>query len=93
MEDEEVANHKQAKKRTRQRKTRTARNRVVRSEMRTYVKRLRSLIAGKDGSGAKELLGTAVKHLDKSVTKGILHRRNASRTISRLVTAVNKLSS
>ncbi len=59
--------------------------------MRTCVKRVREKIDQKNGDEAKEALKTAVKQLDKSVTKGILHRRTASRMISRLTVAVNKI--
>lgn len=86
-----MANHQQAKKRNRQRLVRTTRNRHVRSTMRTSVKRVRKLIDQNEQTGAREALGIAVSQLDKAVTKGILHRRTASRAISRLNLAVNKI--
>lgn len=86
-----MANHKQSKKRVRQTITKAARNRHFRTTMRTYVKRVRAALLTGDGSAAKEGLGIAVKTLDKAVTKGILHRKTASRTISRLTVAVKKL--
>ena len=86
-----MANHMQAKKRARQTIKRAARNQHIRTTLRTCVKRVRARIAENNGEGAKEALGKAVKQIDKSVTKGILHRRTASRMISRLTIAVNKL--
>jgi small subunit ribosomal protein S20 len=87
-----VANHPQAKKRNRQRIKRTARNRHFRTTMRTLVKRVRAAVAAGEGDKAGEVLKLAVKHLDRSVTKGILKRKTASRTISRLTLAVNRVS-
>ena len=87
-----MANHPQAKKRNRQRIKRTLRNRHIRTTLRTSVKRVRALIADGDKAGASEALGRAIKNLDQAVTKGVMHKRTSSRTISRLTLAVNKLS-
>lgn len=88
-----MANHKQAAKRARQTIKRTLRNKHIRSTMRSYVKRVRTLVSEGNAGEAGEMLKHAVHHLDRSVTKGILHRRTASRLISRLTLSVNKLSS
>jgi len=58
--------------------------------MRTAVKQLRTLIGEGNNEASKDALKVAIKLLDKSVTQGILHRKTASRTISRLTVAVNK---
>jgi small subunit ribosomal protein S20 len=86
-----LANHLQAKKRARQTIKRAVRNKHFRTTMRTCVKRVREKIEQSNASEAKEALTLAVKQLDKSVTKGILHRRTASRLISRLTVAVSKI--
>ena len=86
-----MANHIQARKRARQTTKRAVRNRHFRTTMRTCVKRVREKIEQKNGEEAKVALTAAVKQLDKSVTKGILRRRTASRLISRLTVAVNKI--
>ena len=86
-----MANHPSAEKRNRQRITRTVRNRAVESAVRTHVKRVRTAIAAKDKEGAKAALATAVSALDKSASKGVSHRKAASRTISRLSAQVHKL--
>ena len=88
-----MANHPQAKKRNRQRIKRTLRNKHFRSTVRTCVKRVRAALVEGDAAKAGEALGAAAKHLDRAVTKGIMMRRTASRTISRLTLAVNRLSS
>jgi small subunit ribosomal protein S20 len=87
----DLANHMQAKKRARQTVKRATRNQHIRTTLRTYVKRVRTTLAEANGEAAEEALKIAVKHIDRSVTKGILHRRTASRIISRLTVAVNKL--
>jgi small subunit ribosomal protein S20 len=86
-----LANHLQAQKRTRQTLKREARNRHIRTTLRTYVKRVRAGVDASDREEAQSALKLAVQQLDKSVTKGILHRRTASRLISRLTTAVKKI--
>jgi small subunit ribosomal protein S20 len=60
--------------------------------MRSCIKRVRECIESRNEPEAKEALKNAVRQLDRSVTKGILHRRTASRMISRLTVAVNKIA-
>jgi small subunit ribosomal protein S20 len=86
-----VANHPSAEKRNRQRITRTLRNRVVTSSVRTFVKRVRTALEAKDSAKAAEALKVAVKALDKAATKGAVHFKAASRTVSRLSTQVARL--
>jgi small subunit ribosomal protein S20 len=86
-----VANHPQAKKRSRQAIKRTARNRHIRSTMRTCVKRLRTAIDEGNAAQAQELLVMARQQVDKAASKGVLKRETASRTVSRLTLAVNKI--
>jgi small subunit ribosomal protein S20 len=76
--------HKSAIKRHRQAETRAARNQIVRTHVRRIVRELRETIATKDAAKAATLLQTAMKTVDKAVTKGVLHRNNAARRISRL---------
>lgn len=87
-----MANHLQTKKRIRQTVRRAARNRNFRTAMRTYVKRVRAFVDSGEADSAREALGLAVRHLDKAVTKGLLHRKTASRAISRLTRAVHKIA-
>jgi small subunit ribosomal protein S20 len=86
-----VANHPQAKKRNRQRIKRTVRNRQFKTAVRTHVKRVRSLVEEGEPQKAGEELRVAVAHLDRAVTKGLLQRSTASRTISRLTLAVKRI--
>jgi small subunit ribosomal protein S20 len=86
-----VANHPQAKKRSRQSVKRASRNRHIRSTMRTFVKRLRAAIDDGNAAEAQELLKVARQQIDSAAGKGVLKRETASRTVSRLTVAVNKI--
>jgi small subunit ribosomal protein S20 len=79
-----VANHASAKKRIRQTEKRTARNRHVRTTVRTYVKRVRAAIAAADKPAAEKALAVAVRGIDGAVSKGVYHPKTGSRYISRL---------
>jgi small subunit ribosomal protein S20 len=83
-----VANHKSAEKRNRQRAKRQLRNRVSLGAMRTALKKARAALVGKSAESAT-LVKQAVTQIDKAVTKGVLHRRTASRLISRLTRRSN----
>jgi small subunit ribosomal protein S20 len=86
-----VANHASAEKRNRQRITRTARNRAVKSAVRSFVKHVREAVAAKDGKAAKAALHDATVEIDRACSKGVIPQRTASRTVSRLSAAVHKL--
>ncbi len=87
-----MANHQQAEKRNRQRVKRQAQHRHARSTMRTLIKRVASALEDKDAAKAKEALKEALPQLDKCGQKGVIPKKRASRTISRLTRAVNSLS-
>ncbi len=86
-----MANHKSAEKRTRQNEKRRLRNRHVAATMRGRIKELREAIEAGNGESAQGLLGSSVRLLSRAAGKGVIHKKQASRTISRLVKAVNKL--
>lgn len=78
-----MASHKSAEKRNRQTPKRQLRNRVALGAMRTALKKARTALDAKS-SEAIGLVKQAVAQIDKAVTKGVVHRRTASRLISRL---------
>ena len=86
-----MANHASAKKRVRQTIKRTARNRHIRTTVRSSVKRVRAAIEAGDAGAAKKALVEAVGQIDGAVSKGIYHRKTGSRYISRLTHQVNSL--
>lgn len=86
-----MAHHKSALKRIKQNKVRNARNKHVRSTLKTFVKRVREAVENNDVTAAKEALAAAIPVIDKSATKGVIHKSNASRSVSRLTKLVNTL--
>jgi small subunit ribosomal protein S20 len=87
-----VSNHPSAEKRNRQRVVRTVRNRAVSSTVRTQVKRVRTALEEKNKEVAAKALATAISALDKASSKGVVHPKAASRTISRLSAQVARLA-
>ncbi len=88
-----MANHASALKREKQSKKRRLRNKSYKSTISTMVKKIFSSIEEKDADGTKKNYTDAVSRLDSAVNKGILHRRTASRKISRLTKKVSSQSS
>lgn len=86
-----LAHHKSALKRIKQNEKRTERNKHVRSTLRTFIKRVREAVAAKDQAKAKECLAAAVPYIDSAASKGVIHRSNASRNVSRLSKLVSAL--
>ena len=86
-----MANIKSQIKRNRQNEKRRVRNKTVRSELRTRTKNAVSAAeTGADNAAEAERL--AMKRIDKAATKGVVHPKAASRTISRLSAQVHGLS-
>ena len=79
-----MANTKSAQKRNRQALKRRARNQAVRTQVKSAVKRAREALAAKDPAKAQEALRAAARTLDRAASKGVLHKKNASRRIARL---------
>jgi len=84
-----MANHPSAKKRHRQSLKRQARNKHVRSTVRSAV---RAVQAGSAEPEAAEKLARAEQLLRKAQTKGVFHRKTVSRTVSRLTRLVQRSS-
>lgn len=84
-----MANHKSAIKRIRQTAKRTEYNRVFRSRARTFVKRAKVAIAAGNATNAEAETRLAIQELDKTASKGVIHKRNAARRKSRLMKQLN----
>ncbi len=67
------------------------RNRANRSKMKTVIKNLNEAIDTGNGEEAKTALASAVPVIAKTASKGTIHKKNASRKISRLTKKVNQL--
>lgn len=79
-----VPNIKSAKKRVRVIATKTARNASVKSYLRSTIKKYETAVAAGDKAIATTALVSAIRAIDKAVTKGVLHQNTASRKKSRL---------
>jgi small subunit ribosomal protein S20 len=87
-----MANHPSAAKRNRQRIVRTARNKTIRSALRTAVKRARTAIENGD-KDAKERVKDATVALARAASAGVIHKSTAARTTSRIEAALHRRSS
>jgi len=81
-----------ALKRARQTEKRNARNRTERSKIKTVMKSVESSVKADDKETARTALLKAIKTIDSAVPKGIIHKNNAARKISKLVRKVNAAS-
>ncbi len=86
-----MANTKSAKKATRKIGRRTEVNKTRRSRMRTFVRSVEDAIASGDKTAAAAALKTAEPELIRAAQKGVVHKRTASRKVSRLAHQVAKL--
>ena len=88
-----MANHKSAEKRNRQNQLQRLRNRSNKSKMKGVVKKVLEALEQKAGDQAQEALKAAIPVIEKTAVKGSIHKRNASRKVSRLTKRVNALLS
>ena len=86
-----MPNHKSAEKRLRQNLKKRIRNRLVKSACITAVKKVNKAIEENDIERAREYFLIAEKKLASAATKGIYHKKNASRRISRLALKLNNI--
>lgn len=91
MEVLELANIKSAKKRILVSEKRAARNKSIRSRVKTAIKKVDAAIEANDKAAAQAALNAAISELDRATRKGIYHKNTCARKVSRLTVAVNKL--
>ncbi|MDE5907600.1 MAG: 30S ribosomal protein S20 [Lachnospiraceae bacterium] len=87
-----MANIKSAKKRILVNRTKAERNKAIKSGVKTAVKKVNAAIEAKDKDAAAKALVAATATIDKAATKGVYHKNTASRKVSRLAQAVNKMA-
>ena len=87
-----MAHSKSSKKRVVIGERNAARNKSIKSRVKTFVKKVLSAVEAKNVDEAKAALQVAYKELDKAVTKGVLKKNTASRKKSRLTLKVNALA-
>ncbi len=86
-----MANIKSAKKRIEVTAIRTAKNKAIKSKVKTSIKKVDAAIAANDKAAATEALKAATGEISKACSKGVYHKNTASRKVSRLAAAVNKM--
>ena len=87
-----MANIKSAKKRIEVIDKKTLRNKMIKSKVKTVIKKVEAAIAAGDKEAAQANLLVAISEIDKAASKFVYHKNNASRIVSRLTAAVNKIA-
>ena len=87
-----MPNIKSAKKRVLVAKTRNERNKSVKSAVKTAIKKVEAAVAANDKAAAEAALKDATSVIASAGSKGIFHKNNAARKVSRLTKLVNGLA-
>ena len=87
-----MANIKSAKKRDIVNRTKAERNKAIRSEVKTSIKKVEAAVAAKDLAAAQAALKVATATIESACSKGVNHKNNAARIVSRVSTAVNSIA-
>lgn len=86
-----MANHKSALKRAKQNEIQRMRNKAVRTGTKSIIKKVRAAASENSAENAAAELNNAKSIIDKAAQKGVLHKKNAARKISRLTKLVNSI--
>jgi small subunit ribosomal protein S20 len=86
-----VANIKSQIKRNKTNEKARLRNKAVKSELKTAIRRTREAIAAGDAEKAAEAARLATKKLDKAVSKGVIHKNQAANKKSAITHSVSAL--
>lgn len=87
-----MAHTASALKRIKQSEKRRMANKSQKSAMKTYIKKYLVALENNDSEAATSTLKDAVKIINKTASKGVIHKKQASRRISRLTLKLNALS-
>ena len=87
-----MANIKSAKKRVLVNQAKALRNKMIKSGVKTAVKKVDAAIAAGDKEAAKAALLNATSVIDKATSKGVYHKNTSPRKIGRMTVAVNKMN-
>jgi small subunit ribosomal protein S20 len=87
-----MANTPQSEKRARQNERRYAINKVRRSRIRTFLRKVEEALSSGNQDAAKAALREAQPELARGVTKGVLHKNTVARKMSRLSARVKALT-
>ena len=86
-----MPNIKSAKKRVKVTATKTLRNQMIKSALKSSIRKYKEALAAGNKDAAAAAYTEAVKKVDKAVNKGILHKNNAARKKSRFTKMLNAL--
>jgi small subunit ribosomal protein S20 len=86
-----VANIKSQIKRIKTNEKARLRNKSVKSELKTHVRKVREAVAAGDKEAAQAALKTATRKLDKAVSKGVIHANQAANRKSAIAKSVEAL--
>ena len=87
-----MANIKSAKKRILVNQTKYERNKGVKSAVKTSIKKVEAAVAANDKVAAEAALKAATKAITMAGSKGIYHKNNVARKVSRLTKLVNTIA-
>lgn len=87
-----MANIKSAKKRVLVNQKKADRNKSIKSAVKTSIKKVEAAVVAKDKEAAVAALAIAISTIDKAATKGVYHKNNAARKVSRVSKAVNSIA-
>ena len=87
-----MANIKSAKKRILVTATKAEKNKAIKSKIKTYIKKVEAAVAANDKDAAKAALTVAISTIESASSKGVYHKNNAGRKVSRLTKLVNTLA-
>ncbi len=87
-----MANIKSAKKRILVTKIRTDKNKAIKSGVKTAMKKVYAAIEANDKAAATTALNAAISEISSAANKGVYHKNNAARKVSRLTKAVNQMA-
>lgn len=87
-----MANIKSAKKRIIVAQIKADRNKAIKSGVKTAIKKVYAAIESGDKAAADAALLAATSEIDAAASKGVYHKNNASRKVSRLAVAVNRMA-
>ena len=87
-----MANIKSAKKRILVNRTKADRNKAIKSGVKTAIKKVYAAIESGDKAAAKTALVAATKNIEMASSKGVYHKNNAARKVSRISKAVNQMA-
>lgn len=86
-----MANHASSKKRIRRNARRAEINGNRRGRIRTFIKKIELAIGAGDATQAEDAFKVAQPEIQRGVAKGIMHKKTASRKISRLSASIKAI--